>query len=166
MPSTTGRMREGIILGLIGYATVAAFFAIFDILAARGWLYTVNLLGRATFRGLRDPAILQSPVAVDSTAIGLFNGLHLVASLAIGIVVTWFVTQIEGTAAQRRLAIMGIVAGFLVTIFGIGMITAPIRPLLPWWSVVLANVFAVCMGALYLLRRHPGLIGRLQGALA
>jgi hypothetical protein len=47
-------MREGIVVGLIAYASVAVFYSAFDLLAARGTLYTVDLLGKAVFRGLRD----------------------------------------------------------------------------------------------------------------
>ena len=35
------------------------FYAAFDVLAARGTLYTVNLLGMAVFKGLRDPSVLR-----------------------------------------------------------------------------------------------------------
>ena len=68
---TTGKrtVREGLVVGIIGYAAVAVFYAVFDFLAARGGLYTVNLLGRAVFRGLRDPAVLQLPLPADPGAI-------------------------------------------------------------------------------------------------
>jgi hypothetical protein len=158
-------LREGIVLGLIGYAAVAVFYAIFDVLAARGSLYTVNLLGLAVFKGLRDPSVLQLPVAFDGAAIGLFNGLHLIVALGIGFVVSWLVSQVEGPPAQARLALLSIGAGFLVTIFAIGMLSSPIRALLPWWSVVVANVLAVVVGGAYLLRRHPGLLSRVGAAL-
>ncbi len=160
MTTGTRTVREGLVVGLIGYAAVAVFYAVFDFLAARGGLYTVNLLGRAVFRGLRDPAVLQLPLPADPGAIGLFNGLHLLISLFIGLVVTWLVWQAEGPPTQARLAWLTIVAGFFVTIFGIGMLTGPIQNLLPWWSVVLANALAVLIAGAYLLRKHPGLLHR------
>ena len=148
-------------VGLIGYAAVALFYAVFDLLAARGPLFTVNLLGRAVFRGLRDPAVLRLPVDTDVGAIGMFNGLHLLLSLAIGLLVAWLVSQADGPPAQARLAVLAIVAGFFVTVFAIGMFSGPFQDLLPWWSVILANVFAVLIGGTYLLGRHPGLVRRL-----
>ena len=166
MNTSKSTLREGVVLGLIGYATVAAFYAVFDFLAARGSLYTVNLLGLAVFEGLRDPAVLQLPISLDAVAIGLFNAVHLMVSIAIGVVIAWLVSQIEGGPSHARLALFAMAAGFLVTIFGIGMLSEPVRDLLPWWSVVLANVFAVCVGALYVLRRHPGLFGRIRASLA
>lgn len=153
-------VQEGLVVGLIGYAAVAVFYAVFDFLAARGTLYTVNLLGLTVFRGLRDPAVLQFPMQIDPVAIGLFNGLHLVISLCIGVVVTWLVWQVEGQPAQSRLAMLVIVAGFFVTVFGIGMFSGPFQALLPWWSVVVANVLAVLIGGAYLLGRHPGILRR------
>ena len=152
--------REGLVVGLSGYAAVAGFYAAFDLLAARGPMFTVNLLGRAVFRGLRDPAVLQLPVAADAAAIAMYTALHLVVSLAIGFVVAWLVSQAEGPPSQARLALLSIVAGFFVTVFGIGMISAPIQALLPWSSVVLANLLAVSLAGAYLLRRHPGLLAR------
>lgn len=152
--------REGLVVGFIGFASVALFYAVFDFLAARGFLFTVNLLGQAVFRGLRDPSVLMAPVAIDLTAVILYTILHLVVALAIGLVVAWLVAQLEGPPAQRRLAMLVIVAGFFVTIFFIGMVSSPLKALLPWWSVVLANVLAVVVAGAYLVGRHPGLVRR------
>jgi hypothetical protein len=156
--------RDGVVVGLIAYASVALFYGLFDILAARGTLYTVDLLGKAVFRGLRDPAVLQYPIQPDPTAIALYNALHLVASLAIGLIVTRLVEQAERHPPQARLVLSAIVAGFVVTVLGIGLLTAPMRPVLPWWSIVTANGLASLLAGLYLLRRRPGLWGRLVTA--
>src|SRR5512133_2531913 len=60
---TTGSrwLRDGVIVGLIAYAAVAVFYSVFDVLASRGTLFTVNVLGQALFKGLRDPSVLQFP---------------------------------------------------------------------------------------------------------
>jgi hypothetical protein len=158
---TARPVREGLVVGLIGFLSVAGFYAAFDFLAARGFLFTVNLIGRAVFRGLRDPSALAAPVATDVTAVVLYSLLHLLVSLAIGLVVAWLVGQLEGPAEQARLAFIVLVAGFFVTVFGIGMVSSPVRDLLPWWSVVLANTLSVVVAGSYLLRRHPGLRSRL-----
>lgn len=161
MSSMNRTAREGIVVGLIGFAAVAIFYAAFDFLAARGFLFTVNLLGQAVFNGLRDPSVLATPVAIDLTAVALYTLLHLVAAIAIGLVVSWLAAQLEGPPSQTRLAILVIVAGFFVTVFGIGMVSSPIKVLLPWWSVVLSNLLAVVVAGAYLLGRHPGLVRHL-----
>jgi hypothetical protein len=153
--------RDGLVVGLIAYASVAVFYSAFDFLAARGTLYTVNLLGQAVFRGLRDPGVLQYPVPLDRTAIFLYNGLHLVLSLAIGLVVMRFVGQAERQPALARPMLLLVVSGFVVTIIGVGALSTSIRSVLPWWSILVANSLAVTLAALYVGRRRPGIWGRL-----
>lgn len=162
MSMTKRIVREGLVVGLIGFAAVALFYAAFDFLAARGFLFTVNLLGQAVFYGLRDPGVLVTPIAINVRAVVLYTALHLTVALLIGLVVAWLVARLEGPPAQTRLAILAIIAGFFVTILGIGMVSSPIKALLPWWSVVLANALAVVVAGAYLLGRHRGLGRRLM----
>lgn len=157
MSSPSRSVREGIVVGLIAYVAVAAFYALFDVLAARGVLYTLNLLGRAVFRGLRDPAILQLPIPPDLAAMVLYNGLHLVVSLAIGLTVTWLATVPERRPQHARVAGLIIMGGFVATIVAVGLLSTPIRAVLPWWSIMVANSLAVVLAGGYLLRRHPGI---------
>ena len=147
-------IREGLVVGLIAYVTVAAFYAAFDLLAARGAFYTVDLLGKAMFRGLRDPAVLQFPLALDLSGVFLYNAFHLVVSLAIGVVVTSLLFLAERHSGYAPLILVLIVAGFVVTVLVVGFLTVSIRPLLPWWSIVVANVLATVAGAVYLVRHH------------
>lgn len=157
MVSRRGVAQDGLIVGLIGYAAVAAFYSVFDLLASRGALYTVDLLGKALFRGLRDPSVLQFPVEPDAGAVFMYNALHLATALLIGLVVVSLVKHAEENPAHRVGVLLVLVAGFLVTVLAVGYLTAPLRTLLPYWSIVVANVAAVVLGAVYLLNRRRGL---------
>jgi hypothetical protein len=148
-------IREGLVVGFIAYAAVATFYAAFDLLAARGALYTVNLLGQVLFRGLRDAAVLQFPLALDLMGVFWYNAFHLVVSLAIGVVVTGLLFRAERHPGYAPLILAVIIGGFVVTVLGVGFFTVSIRALLPWWSIVVANVLATIAGAVYLVRRHP-----------
>jgi len=159
-------MQDGLVVGLIGYAAVALFYSAFDFLAARGTFHTVNMLGRAAFRGLRDPSVLQFPVAIDRGAIVEYNALHLGLSLAIGFTVTWLVAAAEARAARRRMVRFVIVAGYVVTVVAVGLLTVPMREVLPWWSIMVANAAAAALAGTYLIARHPGLWRRLALAPA
>jgi len=154
-------VNDGIVVGVIGYAAVALFYSAFDLFASRGPLFTVNMLGKALFRGLRDPSVLMFPMQWDLSAILAYNALHLAVALVIGLVVTGLITVGENDPARRNLVRIVIIAGFLVTVSIVGALTTPIRPLLPMWSVVAANAFAMALGAVYLLRRRPGLWSQL-----
>ncbi|MDH4130837.1 MAG: hypothetical protein OEW17_00150 [Gemmatimonadota bacterium] len=153
-------MRDGLTVGLIAYAAVAVFYSAFDLLAARGALYTVNLLGKAVFRGLRDPGILMLPIPLDLTAIFWYNALHLFLSLVIGLVVARLVAQAERHQSQAVPVLVVIVGGFVITTLAVGWLTTPIRPVLPWWSIVVANALATLFAGVYLIRKRPGLAGR------
>ncbi len=155
-------MQQGLAVGLIAYAAVALFYGAFDLLAARGTLFTVDLLGKAVFRGLRDPSVLQYPIAPDMMAILWYNGVHLLLSLGIGVVVTRLVGEAEQRPARAPLIVLAIVAGFVVTVFVVGQLTAPMRPLLPWWSIVVANGLATLTAGAYLMHERPGLWRRLM----
>ena len=84
-------VREGLFLGVMGYAAVAAFYTILDLLAGRDPLFTLNLLGKIVFRGARDPSILQLPLAPDTGAMVAYNFLHLGVALAVGFLVAWLI---------------------------------------------------------------------------
>jgi hypothetical protein len=164
MPQSGRTMREGVVLGLIAYASVAVFYSAFDLLASRGTLFTVNILGMAMFRGLRDPAVLQLPIPLDFTAIFWYNAFHLVSSLAIGLVVSRLIEEAERRPSQANLILVVMLAGFVLTVFGVGFLTTPLRPVLPWWSIVLANALAMLLAGSYLLQRRPGLLGRISSS--
>ena len=153
--------RDGLVVGLIAYASVAMFYSVFDLLAARGALYTVDLLGRAMFEGLRDPSILMFSLERDATAILLYNAFHLVISLGIGLLVTILIDHAERHPSQALLVLVMIVAGGVLTVFAVAYLTEPMRPVLPWWSIVVANVLAATLAGLYVIRRRPGLWHRL-----
>lgn len=155
MTSARHPLREGVVLGLIAYVAVAVFYVSFDVLAARGAFHTVNVLGQAVFRGLRDPAILQLPVPHDYAAMAMYNGVHLLASLLIGISVARLAFLPDRHPGHVRTIRLVILAGFVVTILAVGLLSRPVRPVLPWWSIVMANLVAVCLSGWYLLRRFP-----------
>ena len=157
MTAARSTWRQGVVVGLIAYASVAVFYSIFDFLAARRPLYTVDLLGQSVFRGLRDPAVLQYPIRLDLGAIFLYNGLHLLVSLAIGLFVVRLIAMAEENPRLARSVLLVIVAGFVLTVLVVGLLTSGIRPLLPRWSIVVANGLATGLAGLYLLRTRPGL---------
>jgi hypothetical protein len=150
-------LRQGLVVGLIAYVTVALFYSAFDFLAARGAFFTVDMLGKAAFRGLRDPAVLMLPGQLDPSGMFLYNGLHLILSLVIGVIVTAIVDQADRHPAVAPLLLVAIVAGGVVTVLVVGYLTQAARPVLPWSSIVTANVLASAVAGVYLLWRRPGL---------
>jgi hypothetical protein len=150
-------LKHGMAVGFIGYLAVALFYSVFDFAASRGAFYTVNLLGKAVFRSLRDPAVLVFPIALDWNAIFLYNALHFAVAMGIGIFVTWLIAMAEENPSRRSVIKYFVAAGFFATIIVVATLTKPIRPLLPMWSVIGANGLATLLAGWYLLRKRPGL---------
>jgi hypothetical protein len=156
MSTERGLLRDAAIVGVIGYAGVAIFYALFDLAAARGWLFTVNILGMSLMHGAPDSALLQFPVQPSLTAILWYNGAHLVVSLAIGLFVVWLLSLAGGSRSRARIVQLVIVGGYVCTILAVGVLSRTIRPVLPWWSIVLVNSLAVLLAGSYLIiRRRP-----------
>jgi len=163
---TTRTVREGLVVGLIGYAAVAVFFTVFDLLAGRGPVFTLNVLGRVVFRGARDPAILQLPIPADVTAMVMYNFFHLSVALAVGVFAAWLVGRVEAKPERGLLALMVILAGYVATVLAVARLSRGIEPLLPFWTIVVVNTLAAIGGGAYLWHAHPGLWTRARRAFA
>lgn len=156
--------RQGLVIGLIAYASIAIFYALFDLLAARGTFFTVDMMGKAVFHGVRDPAVLLLPIPLDRAGIFWYNALHLVLSLTIGLIVVGLIDAAERHPAWARPIFLFLIAGYVVTVLVVGTLSTALRPVLPWWSIAAANACAALIAGLYLLRRRPGLLRRLARA--
>lgn len=161
MTSPNRWIREGVVVGLIAYAAVAIFYLAFDLVAARGALFTVNQLGQLMLNGSAGPAVTGESVPLDMTAIVGYSAMHLAAALLIGLLVCRLVHEAELQPMIALVALLFIVAGFAATIAGVGLLSAPIRDVLPWWSIMAANALAVLVAGLVMIKRHPGFLGRM-----
>jgi len=161
MSAVSRWIREGCITGLIAYVSVAVFYAVFDLVGANGLLFTVNQLGQFMLRGPAALAFDAGITPISLSAILAYSAVHLVASLAIGVLVCRLVFEAELQPAQAQTALLFIVAGFAGTIAMVGIVSAPIREVLPWWSIMSANALAVLVAGSVMIRRHPEFLSRM-----
>ena len=161
MSNTTRWIREGLIIGSLAFAAVAAFYLAFDLVAARGALYTVNQLGLILLRGPGEVTAAGGSWPIDPAGIAAYSALHLAGSLLIGMVVCRLVHEAELRPMQAQIALLFIVAGFAGTIALIGALSEGIREVLPWWSLIAANALAVLIAGYVMLQRHPGFLERM-----
>lgn len=156
-------VREGVVVGLIGFAAVALFYTALDVLAGQGWFFTLNLMGQVLFRGVRDPAVLQLPMPLDLGAMMAYNALHLLVSLAVGLFVAWLVDLVEESPHRGYAALGILLVGYVATVAAVALFARDVAPLLPLWSVVTVNTLAALGGGTYLWRVHPDLWARMGG---
>jgi hypothetical protein len=153
----TGVVREGVIGGIIGAATVALWFIVYDMLAGRP-LYTPALLGAALLQGVRNPAALR----VSADVLLGYSVLHGAAFVAFGISAAILLAISE----REPLLLLGVVVLFTcfeVLFFGVVMLLdEALVGALGWWTIFVANILAAVAMLGYFLARHRGLHGRLM----
>lgn len=150
----TGRretVAQGILAGLIGFATVVIVLAIVNLLAGQSPFYTAALLGNALFYGVEDPLL----ASVSSAPILAYSVLHLIVFILFGIL----------AAALAALADRGwqlwFVALFFFILFSFHLYAAvqgiaiPMRAALSGATIWAAGAAASLMMAWYLIRAHP-----------
>ncbi|HEV8309150.1 MAG TPA: hypothetical protein VGW35_15935 [Methylomirabilota bacterium] len=151
-------VREGIIAGLIGAATVAVWFLIFDLIQLAP-LRTPALLWATLFQGVRDPAAV-SPALLPVLA---YTAAHVLVFIVIGIVAAFLVAGAEREPAML-LALVIFFAAF--EIFFLALIVFLARPLLGvlhWWAILIGN-FLAAVGMLgYFFAGHRPLARTLLG---
>lgn len=146
-------LREGMMVGLIGAGVVALWFLVLDAAMGRFW-FTPAALGSVVFHGATDAA----GVRLDMLTILGYTGLHLAAFGVVGLIAAAIVAYAEDRHAY---VLLGAVLLFVtLETFFIGVLTLMAQwllELIPWWSILVANVIAAgAMGA-YLWRLHPKL---------
>ncbi len=142
---------QGLVAGLIGYAAVAAFFAIYNLASGRSPFYTAALFGGALFYGLRDAA----QVAVWPGPVLAYNGVHLVVFLVLGMIASWLAYLAD--RGPQFWYIGAILFSFVVFHMygGALLLTSTIRAVIPTWSVFVATMLAGSAMLGYLLWVHP-----------
>lgn len=161
MTSPSRWIREGMVTGLIAFVAVAVFYFVFDVLATRGALFTVNRIGQLMMKGPSGVSVSGLPIPLDPAAIVGYTAVHLAASLSIGVLVCRLVHEAELQPMLAQVALLFIVAGFAATIVIVGLISVPIRNVLPWWSIIVANSLAVLVAGFVMITRHPEFLGRM-----
>jgi len=143
-------VREGLIAGLVGAGTVAAWFFFFDLTQGRP-LFTPAALGSALFLGASDLASVEVSVV---TIVG-YSIVHLLAFLTIGLIAS----AIAWEAETKPPVILGAILLFVAfEAFFLGLLAVVAEFLLgpiAWWSIAVGNLLAVVAIGIYLWQRHP-----------
>ena len=154
-------VQEGLVTGLIGAGGVAVWFLVIDTISGRPF-FTPSVLGSAMFLGLRDPAA----VTIELPAVAAYTLVHIVAFLAVGVIVAAMLAEVRKTPHVLWL----FAEFFIVFEFGfygvIAIVFTPVAGLLAWINVAVGNLIAAAGMGYYLWRTNPVLRETLQRHLA
>jgi hypothetical protein len=147
--------QEGMIAGVIGAAAVALWFLVLDTAAGHP-LYTPTVLGTAIFRH----SALASPetISVSLEMVGMFTWIHVLVFAALGGAVSRLIAMAERNPSWG----FGLLLLFVVFEFGFvaaaSLLAAPVLRVIPWPSILGANLLAAAAMTAYFWRRHPHLV--------
>jgi hypothetical protein len=155
-------IREGVYAGLIGATVIAVWFAIIDIAAGRPF-NTPNILGAGLISILGKPPMMPDTVAFH---VFFYTIFHYLAFILVGVIMAMIVHQSERTPA--------ILAGFLIAFVAFELGAIGLTTLLTesrlggmaWYQIFIANLLAAAGMFWFMWRRHPGLRGDIDKALA
>lgn len=149
---------QGLIAGLIVYASVILFYLIVNVAMGRSPFHTPAALGSVLFYGVRDPAQIR----IEPATVIAFNGVHLVVSLLIGLAGAFLAFETERHHPQWYFFLFLLIAGFVYSLVAVGALGAEIARVVPWWSVLGANVTWVLAMSGYLGWMHRALLRELR----
>ena len=149
--STRNTWVQGLVAGLIGYATVVAVFGVGNAVAGRSFFYTAEALGVAILGGLPGAG-----------AVIAFNGVHMIASVIFGTIAAWLIHETELHPRIWFVILFLFVTGFLLSSAAMGVLASEMADAAPWWAVFMANAAAAALAGGYLYTRHPWLTSQIR----
>jgi hypothetical protein len=155
MKDTVGRiMKEGLFGGFIAYGAVVVVLALLNAAQGRSIFYTAAAMGAVLFHGGDAAASLT----LDPQPILAYNGVHLLASILVGVVAAYMVHETELYRPLWYLGLMLLVAVGLYAVVLVGVLGVEIGGVLDWTTVLVgAAAWAGAMTA-YFVRVHQGLL--------
>ena len=91
-----------------------------------------------------------------------YNGVHLLASLTVGLGAAWLVHEAEDHHALWYVVFFAFLAGFIYAVGAMGVFAAEIAGVMSWSAVVTGTAIGGLTIIAYLWATHPGL-GRALG---
>lgn len=144
-------LREGLVAGLLGYASVALLFIVLNVSQGLSPVHTPEVLGSTLLQGFMDPV---GPWA----AVLAFNGLHLGVTLALGVgaALLAYRAEMDHALAMGLVFFLLALGGFVPIFFG--AVTVEFLHALRWPEVVAGSVVGAVGTLGYLAWAHRGLV--------
>ena len=145
---------QGLIAGVVGYAAVALFFLLLNVIVGRSPFYTAAALGSTLFYGMGD----LTQLAIEPGPVLAFNGVHLFLSLLAGTIAAWLLYETERHHFIWYFVLFVFLAAFVYSLLVVGIVGAEIAHVISWWAVLAANVIWMLALGSYLWFQHRGLM--------
>ncbi len=145
-----GALREGVVTGLIGAATLALWFLAVDAVHGRP-LFTPAALGSVLLAGAGAPAA----VSISPGPVLAYTLLHVTAFVLLGLLSAAIASRIERFPPLAFAFVMLFVVYWTFVVFLTTMLGTWLLRELAWWSVFAGNLLAALAMGGWLWRAHP-----------
>ena len=146
-------LTEGVVAGVIGYATTVLFFVVWNVASGLSPFHTAGLLGEVLYYGREDAA----GFVVQPGPVLAFNGTHLVLFLIFGVVSAWFASLAERGPQFWYIALIAFIFVLIHVVGAMVWFSAPLSDSTPAWVVGVATLLAAAALSVYLWWAHPRL---------
>lgn len=153
-----GMWGHGLIAGTIGYGVIVVFYLVLNLVQSRNVFFTPNALGRSLL------GTSASGQGVEVAPLLVYNGLHLVVFLALGLAAAWLLLESGRHPKVWYLAFVLLLALFLHLVGVVVVLAAPAGEAVPAWSVVTASLTAALAMGVYLLASQPRILEAIRSA--
>lgn len=150
-PVLAKSLRNGLIAGLIGYAVVAIYYSVIDVMLGYAPWHTLSNLGNALFMGMADTT---GPLIA-------FNGVHLAAFIVVGVIAAFLMEEVE---LHPIFWYVPFFAALAASIFMFVLIVMTMGSIAQRGAVAIGagNFAAAAAMLVYLLSQHSELIHRID----
>jgi len=145
---------------LIGFAVVVVSVALMDVLDGRALFYTPSLLGQSVVGGFGEP----TPGQILPGAVLAYNGITLLACLAVGMALSWLVWAVEVRPVFWYVAFFAALVLGLLSFLFVALVAEPLAQYVSRDVLVVATAFGAFAMALYMRWTHPRLLERIREA--
>jgi hypothetical protein len=144
-------MSQGTLAGCIGYATLAGFVSIIDLVGGRSPFHTAAVLGAALFYGVTDASQLQ----VTPAYVLAYNGAHLLVFLLLGLIGSALAAVADRGSQLWYVSVFFFIFVAFHAIGALQALSDGMRTALPESMIWVAGIAAALAMGAYLMRVHP-----------
>jgi hypothetical protein len=142
-------LAHGITAGCLAYLVIVVAYAALNVIDGRSMFATAALLGHLL--------IGSDIAATDAAAVIAFNGAHLVAAIAAGMILSWLISEWEIHPTAGYFFFFVLLAGFVAGAFGSAVLLSEIAGAVSWTTIMVVDALAAASMAAFLFALHPQL---------
>jgi len=162
MRTSLGRIfREGLFGGIVAYLAVVVVFAALNLIEGHSLFHTAAAMGAVLLHG----ADASAHFAVEARPVLVWNGLHLIGSIAVGIFAAFQLFETERHRAIWYVPFTVLIAAVVYAVTMMGVFGVEIGGVVEWSAVLIGTAAWIGSMTAYFLFVHRALLREIRDEL-